>query len=102
MYAIGGTASRLASIKHKLKVYRPDITNGTVITIDEMNYLADKILSTSVEELRASTICGSSAEIVGGGCLLTAEVMNKFSIPQITVSESDNLEGFVLLKEGRL
>ena len=67
-----------------------------------MYNLADRLLSTSVEEIRATTICGSSAEIVGGGCLLIAEVMNKFGVKEITVSEKDNLEGFVLLKEGKL
>lgn len=101
-YAIGGTASRLGSIKHGLKEYHPEITDGTVITLDEMYNLADRLLSTSVEEIRATTICGSSAEIVGGGCLLIAEVMNKFGVKEITVSEKDNLEGFVLLKEGKL
>ena len=56
----------------------------------------------SVEEIRATTICGSSAEIVGGGCLLIAEVMSKFGVKEIIVSEKDNLEGFVLLREGKL
>ena len=101
-YAIGGTASRLGSIKHSLKEYRPEITDGTVITLEEMRSLADKLLSMSVEEIRATTICGSSAEIVGGGCLLIAEVMSKFGVKEIIVSEKDNLEGFVLLREGKL
>lgn len=99
MYAIGGTASRLGSIKHNLKEYHPEISDGTVITLEEMYALADKLLSMTVEEIRATTICGSSAEVVGGGCLLIAEIMSKLGIKEITVSESDNLEGFVLLKE---
>ena len=102
MYAIGGTASRLGSIKHELKEYHPEISDGTVITLEEMYKLADKLLSMTVEEIRATTICGSSAEVVGGGCLLIAEIMSKFGIKEITVSEKDNLEGFVLLKEGKL
>jgi len=101
-YAIGGTASRLGSIKHELKEYHPEITDGTVLTLEEMYALADKLLSMTVEEIRATTICGSSAEIVGGGCLLMAEVMKKFGVKEITVSEKDNLEGYILLKEGRL
>lgn len=102
MRAIGGTTSRLGSIKHGLKEYRPEITDGTVLTLEEILNLADKLLSMSVGEIRATTICGSSADIVGGGCLLTAEVMRRFNVGEITVSESDNLEGYVLLKEGRL
>ncbi|MBD5632761.1 MAG: hypothetical protein HDP34_05975 [Clostridia bacterium] len=102
MYAIGGTASRLASIKNNLTEYRPEITDGTVITLEEMYALSDKLLTLSVEQIRATTICGSSAELVGGGCLLMAQVMQKFGIERITVKESDNLEGYIKLKEERL
>ena len=53
-----------------------------------------------VEEIRATTICTTSADIVGGGCLLMYSVMKHFGIEKITVSESDNLEGYYMLKEG--
>ncbi len=102
MYAIGGTASRLASVKHNLTSYRPEITDGTKINIREMETLADRLLTMSVEEIRATTICRNSADIVGGGCLLMLGVMKKFGVNEITVSERDNLEGFVILKEGAL
>lgn len=102
MYAIGGTATRLAAIKNNLTEYRPEINDGTVITLEEMYELADKLLTLSVEQIRATTICGSSAELVGGGCLLMAQVMQKFGIGRITVKESDNLEGYIKLKEERL
>jgi len=101
-YAIGGTATRLAAIKHGIKEYRPEITHGTVLTLQDMDRLADMLLTLSVEEIRSSTICTKSADVVGGGCLLLKSVMEKFGIPRVTVSESDNLEGYVLLKEGRL
>ncbi len=102
MCAIGGTGSRLASIKHNLKEYRPEITDGTKITVEEMNALAEKLLTMPVDEIRKTTICAQSADIVGGGCLLMCRVMEKFGISEITVSESDNLEGYYALKEGAL
>ncbi len=52
-----------------------------------------------VEEIRKTTICTNSADIVGGGCLLMYSVMKHFGIDKITVSESDNLEGYYMLKE---
>ncbi|MDE7306097.1 MAG: hypothetical protein K2N33_01770 [Clostridia bacterium] len=102
MCAIGGTGSRLASIKHDLKEYRPEITDGTKISVAEMNALAQKLLTMPVEEIRATTICAQSADIVGGGCLLMCRVMEKFNVSEIYVSESDNLEGYYLLKAGVL
>ena len=100
MCAIGGTGSRLASIKHNLKEYRPEITDGTKITVEEMYRLSDKLLTMPVEEIRATTICAHSADIVGGGCLLMCRVMDKFNVSEIYVSESDNLEGYYMLKAG--
>ena len=48
------------------------------------------------------TVDSRRADIIGGGALFLAEIMKKLSIDSLTVSDSDNLEGFVLLKEGRL
>lgn len=101
MYAIGGTATTLASVKHGLKVYDPTITDGTVLYADEIYKMAQYILSLSVEEVRQiSGMEPLRADVIGGGCLLTYLVMKHFNISKITVSESDNLEGYVMLKEG--
>jgi len=101
VYAIGGTATTLASVKHALKVYDPAITDGTILTQAEVYALAQKLLSLTVEEVRAvDGMEPRRADVIGGGCLLLASVMQKFGVPQITVSESDNLEGYIYLKEG--
>lgn len=102
MRAIGGTATRLAAIKHRLLQYTPEVTDGTNFTVGELEKYADGLLSTSVEIIRANTICSASAEVIGGGCLLLAEIMKKFKIKSLTVSERDNLEGYIIYKEGAL
>ena len=99
MYTIGGTASRLASVKHGIKTYTPEISDGTTLTLEEVENLAQKLLTMSVEEIRATTICTNSADVVGGGCLLMYSVMKKFKIDKITVSERDNLEGYYMYRE---
>ena len=81
----------------------PAITDGTVITVDEISDMADKFLTLPVEEVRAlSGMEPRRADVIGGGCLLRCEVMKHFGFPKITVSESDNLEGYYMLKEGGL
>lgn len=102
MCAIGGTATRLAAIKHGVLSYTPSVTDGTVLSLDELEELTRLLLQRSVEWIRENTICSRSADIVGGGCLLLMRVMQRFGVKEITVSESDNLEGYVILKEGRL
>lgn len=101
MRAIGGTATRLASVKCGLKEYKPEISDGTVLTLEDMDRLSDMLLTLSVEEIRKNTICTKSADIVGGGCLLMYKIMQKFGISRIKVSESDNLEGYYLYRQGR-
>lgn len=98
--AIGGTAGRLAAIEHNLKEYRPEITHGTVFTLDGLSAMADRLLNMSVKQIRSTTVCGKSSELVGGGALLLCAVMRKFGVKKIAVSESDNLEGYFYLKEG--
>ena len=95
MYAVGGTASRLASIKHGLKVYKPEILHGTVLSGEEIYGLAKTLTALSVEQIRESTICGSSADLIGGGAMLMYMVMQKIGVRSVTVSESDNLEGYI-------
>ncbi len=100
--AIGGTATRLAAIKHRLLRYTPEVTDGTRFTVGELEKYADALLSTPVEIIRANTICTASAEVIGGGCLLLDEIMKKLKIKSLNVSESDNLEGYIIYKEGAL
>ena len=100
-YAIGGTATTAASVKHGLKVYDPAVIDGTVLKVGELEETAKKICDLSVEEV--AQIQGMEprrADVIGGGLLLLAAVMRAFGVDEVTVSESDNLEGYVMLKEG--
>lgn len=100
--AIGGTATRLAAIKHGLKEYNPQITHGTVLTTDLLEKYSNALLTAPIEEIRANSICKNSADIVGGGCFLLYSVVKKLCLSKVTVSESDNLEGYLALKEGNI
>lgn len=102
VYAIGGTATRLAAVKHNLLEYTPEITDGTIIDLPEMELLTDRLLTAPIEEIRRNTICKKSADVVGGGSLLLLSIMKKFGANSIIVSEKDNLEGYIILREGKL
>ncbi|MDE5942578.1 MAG: hypothetical protein K2H30_00015 [Clostridia bacterium] len=99
MYAIGGTATTIAAIKHGF--YSPEITHGTVLTFEEVERYATELLTLTVEEVR--TLGGMQhdrADVIGGGCLLLARLMQKLNIKSLTVSEADNLEGYFAYIEG--
>lgn len=100
MYAIGGTATTIASVKHGLKQYDPEIVDGTVISIGEISGFADRFLSLSVEKVKAvEGMDVRRADVIGGGCMLFYMIMERLGIDRITVSESDNIEGYYKMKE---
>lgn len=103
MYGVSGTATTLAALKHGLKIYDPAIVHGTVLTRKEVSAYAEKLLEMSVEEICGLlTVDSRRADIIGGGSLLLAKIMEKLKIEKLTVSESDNLEGYIIYKEGKL
>ncbi|MCD8308309.1 MAG: hypothetical protein LUD19_00525 [Clostridia bacterium] len=99
IYAIGGTATSLAAIKHRLKVYDPAVVNGTVLTEEELKNMADELLSLTVEQRKAiEGLDVRRADVIAGGCLLMYNIVKCFNAQKIIVSESDNLEGYAMLK----
>ena len=103
MYGVSGTATTLAAVKQGLTEYDPNTVHGTILTADEVEAYAKAMLALTKEQVLAKfPVTGRTADIIGGGALLLARLMQKLKIKQITVSESDNLEGFIILKEGKL
>ncbi len=99
MYGVGGTATSLAALYHGLEKYDPKVVDGTVLTQQWLKEEADLLLALTPEQRKG--IKGMDvrrADVIAGGCLLLYRILNKFGAKNITVSESDNLEGYVLLK----
>ncbi|HIU61257.1 MAG TPA: hypothetical protein IAB69_01220 [Candidatus Coproplasma excrementigallinarum] len=99
MYGVGGTATSLAAIFLGLEKYDPNVVDGTVLTTKWLGEEADKLLLLTPEQRKSvKGMDVRRADVIAGGCLLLYSILNKFGADRITVSESDNLEGYVLLK----
>lgn len=96
MYAVGGTATRLAAIRYGITEYDAQALHGRALTLREVEHFSELLTQMSVEEIRRTTICTKSADLIGGGAALLAAVMKHFKVGEITVSDSDNLEGYAL------
>lgn len=100
MYGVSGTATTLAALKHGLKEYDGAVVQGTKLSAEEVECYAYDLLNTPVEEIsKMLTVDSRRADIIGGGALLLARLIQKLKIKSITVSDSDNLEGYYMLKE---
>jgi exopolyphosphatase/guanosine-5'-triphosphate,3'-diphosphate pyrophosphatase len=98
-YAVGGTPTQLSAIKQKLEAYEPAKIHNSRISKQEARGLADMILKTKApERLKIKGLHPSRAPTIASGALMLALMMEYFEIEEITVSEKDNLEGYILLK----
>lgn len=101
MCAIGGTATTMAAVALALEKYDPAVIDGTRIGMAQAGEMAQKLLSMPVDEvMKMRGMDPRRADIIGGGSLLMYRIMRMLGLSEITVSERDNLEGYVALREG--
>jgi exopolyphosphatase/guanosine-5'-triphosphate,3'-diphosphate pyrophosphatase len=94
--AIGGTATSLVSILLKLSPYNPEIVDGFRLEKSNVYEIMEMLFSLSVEQRKKLVgLQPERAEIMPFGALILYKIMLKFDIDFITVSEKDNLEGYL-------
>lgn len=100
-YGIGGTATSVASIEMKMQTYNPKLVQGYVVTLKQVEGLRDMLFDLSLEEkLNLAGLQKGRAEIIAGGIALFYAIMKKIGLSSITISEKDNLEGYLSIKRG--
>ena len=102
LYAIGGTATTLAALALGLQTYDSQKVTGAVLTAQTMQDMADKLSAMSVEEIAALPCMPKGrADVLSGGAVLLATLMQKLGVQTLTASDRDNLEGYAV-KRGLL
>lgn len=97
--AIGGTASTMASMKEQLKVFDPNVTNGCRISVDEIEKTYKLLKPMSLEERKhIQGLPEKRADIITSGLLMYGLLLKKLNTKFLTVSEGDNLEGYLIAK----
>lgn len=95
-YAVGGTATSVCACFLGLDKYDGETVNGTVMSCNEVGQTYEKIKRADIKErIEKLKIHEKRAEIIVGGALLLKSIMERFSIEKITVSENDNMLGFL-------
>ncbi len=98
-YAIGGTATTVAAQILGLTEYSSSKITGTEISLQAVKNLSDKLLSMTAEEIAAlPCMPAGRADVIAGGALWLARIMERFSLQTLVVSDRDNLEGYALKK----
>ena len=99
VYAIGGTATTIAAVMLGMREYDSERIQGYTISLEVLRVFADDVLSRSVEERKKlAGMDERRADIIAGGALLLARVVEKLRLTEISVSDKDNLEGYLALR----
>jgi exopolyphosphatase/guanosine-5'-triphosphate,3'-diphosphate pyrophosphatase len=95
-YAIGGTATTLASLDAGLEVYDEKVVDGRCISYKRVCDLFAILKNNSVaERIEKLHVDSKRAEIIVGGTYLLKCIMEKFGIKKVIVSEGDNMLGYL-------
>ncbi len=96
---IGGTGTSIGAIVQDLPKYDSGRVNGYIIDIQALNNLIDKLYQLSIEE-RKNIKClqVGREEVIASGAVILQRIMRLLGLSSVTVSESDNLEGYLIRK----
>ena len=97
LHGIGGTATTLAAQILRLQTYQSEKITGAKISLVQMQAMADKLLSMSVEEIAALPCMPKGrADVLTGGAVLLATLMQELNVHTLIASDTDNLEGYAI------
>jgi exopolyphosphatase/guanosine-5'-triphosphate,3'-diphosphate pyrophosphatase len=94
--AIGGTATALASMALGQGTYEPAAVHGYLLEQDVLSALLKDIFSGGDLIARYPTLPVQRARVIGQGAVVLHCVMRHLGLKAVTVSEHDNMEGFLL------
>ncbi len=96
---IGGTITTLAAMDLKLSKYDSSRVQGHVLTRAAVEKTLQKLASLPLEKRQQLPgLMPERADIIIGGVVILLEFLLFMGIDQITVSDRDNLEGFLTYK----
>lgn len=99
LIGIGGTITSLAAMSLELKVYDRDIVHGLTLERDRINELKEIVKVTPIDErINILGLNPSRTQTIYQGIRILECVMDMLGLNEVIVSESDNLEGYALLK----
>lgn len=99
MTLIGGTATSLAALEYGVEPYDPKVIHRSTLTAERIGFWAEKLLSMKQSErLLLKGMDRKRADILGGGALLLYEILKKIQAEKVSVSETDNTEGYLMIK----
>lgn len=100
--AIGGTATTISALIYKVQPYNPEFIHGSIIQKDRLGGLIENIRGLSLQDRRClKGMFLGREDIIIGAMTALYKVMELLKVDSVRVSESDNLEGYLIQKRNK-
>ncbi|MCT1640598.1 Ppx/GppA phosphatase family protein [Dietzia cinnamea] len=98
---VAGTFTTLSALAQNLGEYDPERIHGSVISLDRMREVCDRLVASSVtERCSMGPMHPGRADVIGGGAIvvqaLCDEMFERAGLSELTVSEKDILDGIAM------
>ena len=88
LVGMGGTVTSMGAVHHEMKVYDPDVIQGSTLTLTEIERQMEMYRSRTVEERRETVgLMPKRAEVILAGTAIVATVMRKLGADELTISD---------------
>ena len=94
---VAGTVTTIAAMVLDLPAYDPVAIHGSVLSLDEVAAVTERLLGMSRAERAAVPVMHPGrVDVIGGGALVLRTVMEHIGASRVIVSEHDILDGIAL------
>jgi exopolyphosphatase/guanosine-5'-triphosphate,3'-diphosphate pyrophosphatase len=102
LVAMGGAVTNITAVKHGLAVYDPDIVQGTVLDMAEIERQVELYRTRDLEARRAIVgLQPKRADVILAGACIVLTVMDKLGRESLTVSDRGLRHGLLVERFGR-
>jgi exopolyphosphatase / guanosine-5'-triphosphate,3'-diphosphate pyrophosphatase len=97
LVGMGGTVSNLSAVKHQLAQYDPDVIQGSVLALEEIERQIALYQSKTIAERREIVgLQPKRADVILAGAIIVSIIMKKAGVSEFTVSDRGLRHGLVV------
>jgi exopolyphosphatase/guanosine-5'-triphosphate,3'-diphosphate pyrophosphatase len=101
LVGMGGALTNLAAVRHQLAAYDPEVINGTVLDLEEIDGQIDLYRHRSADERREIVgLQPARAEVILAGALIVRTVLDKLECAELRVSDRGLRHGLLVERFG--
>jgi exopolyphosphatase/guanosine-5'-triphosphate,3'-diphosphate pyrophosphatase len=88
LVGMGGTVTSLGAVHHRMKEYDPDVIQGSVLTLEEVERQVQMFRSQTVDARRKTVgLMPKRADVILAGAAIVMTVMRKLGATELTISD---------------